>query len=186
VTPQDCWQGRERYTVFDARYGDGSAVASLIAAWRADPSRPGRLHIVALAEGLLPGFHRLPQQDEAVTLDLLCAPLETALAQLGARIDFARLNGIAGQGPGFARGLARLSASDARLGFDRLDEDQRAALAAQGFVFDDGGEDGGARASPAASRACRWRPCPRARPSSSAPAWRDARPRTSCARAAGR
>ena len=43
------WRGRERYTVFDTCYGDGARVRALQEAWRTDPERPGRLHIVALA-----------------------------------------------------------------------------------------------------------------------------------------
>jgi len=135
VTPSSFWQGRERYTVFDTQYGDGSRVAALVEAWRRDPARPARLHIVALSNNLLPGFHRVPQDDDAVTLDLLCVPLETALAQLSARIDFAYVHGV--QGAGFARALARLVASDAVLAADALDDNQVAALAAQGFVFDE-------------------------------------------------
>ncbi|MCC2961220.1 FAD-dependent 5-carboxymethylaminomethyl-2-thiouridine(34) oxidoreductase MnmC [Massilia sp. IC2-278] len=135
MNPSSFWQGRERYTVFDTRHGDGSRVQALVEAWRRDPARPARLHIVALAEGLLPGFHRVPQEDDAVTLDLLCAPLETALAQLSARIDFAYVHGV--PEAGFARALARLVASDAVLAADALDAQQVAALAAQGFVFDE-------------------------------------------------
>ncbi|WP_305824380.1 FAD-dependent 5-carboxymethylaminomethyl-2-thiouridine(34) oxidoreductase MnmC [Massilia brevitalea] len=135
MTPSSFWEGRERYTVFDTQYGDGSRVAALVEAWRRDPARPARLHIVALSNNLLPGFHRVPQDDDAVTLDLLCAPLETALSQLSARIDFAYIHAV--QGAGFARALARLVASDAVLAADALDDEQAAALAAQGFVFDD-------------------------------------------------
>jgi len=96
VNPSSFWQGRERYTVFDMRYGDGSQVAALIDAWRRDPMRPARLHIVALTEGLLPGFHRVPQVDDAIKLELLFAPLDAALSQLSARIDFVRLDGMQG------------------------------------------------------------------------------------------
>ena len=141
MNPASFWQGRERYTVFDTGYGDGSRAAAWIDAWRRDPARPARLHIVALAEGLLPGFHRVPQADDAVTLDLLNAPLDAALAQLSARIDFAYLHGV--RGVGFARALARLVAGDAVLAADALDDEQVAALAAQGFVFD--AVNGGAR-----------------------------------------
>lgn len=137
------WRGRERYTVFDARYGDGSAVRALQDAWRADPEGPGRLHIVALADGLLPGFHRIPQDDPRLTLTLLAAPpasFDSALAQLGAQPDYWRLDGVDGSaGTAFARPLARIAASGARLQADRLDDAQRAALQAQGFVFDGGG-----------------------------------------------
>ena len=133
------WQGRERYTVLYTRYGDGAQVRALIAAWRADPLCPARLHIVALVEGLLPGFHRIPQPDDGVTLDLLCAPLDAALAQLAARIDCAILAGVEDCGTGFARALARLVAGDALLHAEALTGEQAAALAAQGFVFDEPG-----------------------------------------------
>jgi tRNA 5-methylaminomethyl-2-thiouridine biosynthesis bifunctional protein len=139
VNPTRFWQGRERYTVFDTAYGDGTRAAALIRAWRDDPERPACLHIVALADGLLPGFHRIPQAQEGVTLDLLRAPLDAALAQLSARIDFAQLHGLRGPNTGFARGLARLAAPDARLAFDWLEQEQVAALMAQGFVFEGGG-----------------------------------------------
>lgn len=139
VNPARFWQGRERYTVFDTAYGSGARAAALIDAWRNDPERPARLHIVALADGLLPGFHRIPQGMDAVTLDLVSAPLDAALAQLAARIDFVQLHGLRGPNTGFARALARLAASDARLAFDWLEQEQVAALMAQGFVFDKGG-----------------------------------------------
>ncbi|MDB5746628.1 MAG: tRNA 5-methylaminomethyl-2-thiouridine biosynthesis protein, partial [Massilia sp.] len=140
MNPASFWQGRERYTVFDTQYGTGASVAAVIEAWRSDAARPARLHIVALADGLLPGFHRIPQEQAGVTLDLLAAPLEGALSQLSCRIDFACLRGVQGQGTGFARGLARLVASDAHLACDTLDGEQLDALAAQGFVFDEASE----------------------------------------------
>ena len=139
MNPARFWQGRERYTVFDTAYGSGARAAALIEAWRQDPERPARLHIVALADGLLPGFYRIPQADDAVTLDLVSAPLDAALAQLAARIDFVQLHGLRGPNTGFARALARLAAGDARLAFDWLEQEQVAALMAQGFVFDKGG-----------------------------------------------
>ena len=129
------WRGRERYTVFDTHYGDGDRVRAVQAAWRADPDAPARLHIVALADGLLPGFHRIAQDDPRLTLTLLAAPFEAALAQLGAQPDYFHLHGIAGTG--FVRPLARIAASGARLHADELLEEQRAALRGQGFVFDD-------------------------------------------------
>ena len=139
MNPARFWQGRERYTVFDTAYGKGARAAALIEAWRTDPERPASLHIVALADGLLPGVHRIPQFDPAATFDLVSAPLDTALAQLAARIDFVQLHGLRGPNTGFARGLARLAASDARLAFDWLEAEQVAALMAQGFVFEGGG-----------------------------------------------
>jgi tRNA 5-methylaminomethyl-2-thiouridine biosynthesis bifunctional protein len=133
---QEHWRGRERYTVFDASYGDGSKVRALVQAWRAAPARPARLHMVALADGLMPGFHRIPQADPAVTLDLLSAPIGAALAQLVARLDFIRLHDVRGAGSDFARPLARLAAAGALLEAAALDHEQAAALQAQGFGFD--------------------------------------------------
>ena len=131
---QDHWRGRARYTVFDSDHGDGARVAALIAAWRADPQRPQHLHIVALAPDLQPGFHRIPQPDVGVTLDLLAAPLESALAELNAHLDCIRLHAPAGSA--FARPLARLTTLGACINASGLDDAQRTALAAQGFVFE--------------------------------------------------
>ncbi|UVW30500.1 FAD-dependent 5-carboxymethylaminomethyl-2-thiouridine(34) oxidoreductase MnmC [Massilia sp. H6] len=131
------WRGRERYTVFDTAYDD-AAVRALQADWRADPERPARLHIVALTSTLQPGFHRIPQDDPRLSLTLLAMPLEPALAQLGAQPDAVFVAKVAGTG--FARPLARLVASQARLYASGLDQEQRAALAAQGFVFSGDGE----------------------------------------------
>jgi len=128
------WRDRARYTVFDSAYGDGERTGALIAAWRADPQRPQHLHVVALASGRQPGFHRMPQTDAGVTLDLLALPLDTALAELNAHLDFICLHAVAGSA--FARPLARLTALGARLAAPALDDEQRAALTAQGFVFD--------------------------------------------------
>jgi tRNA 5-methylaminomethyl-2-thiouridine biosynthesis bifunctional protein len=131
---QDHWRGHARYTVFDGDYGDGKRTDALIAAWRADPARPTHLHVVALATGRQPGFHRIPQPDAGVTLDLLHLPLDTALAELNTHLDFIILNDA--EGSAFARPLARLTALGARLAASHLDAAQRAALAAQGFVFE--------------------------------------------------
>lgn len=139
---QDHWRGRARYTVFDSDHGDGSRIAALIEAWRADPQRPARLHVLALTDTLQPGFHRIPQAHPGVTLDLLAAPLDTALAELTAHLDAIYLRGV--QGSAFARPLARLTALGARLQAHGLDQQQRAALAAQGFTFDGDGDGDGA------------------------------------------
>ncbi|MFC0253718.1 FAD-dependent 5-carboxymethylaminomethyl-2-thiouridine(34) oxidoreductase MnmC [Massilia consociata] len=135
------WRGRARYTVLDTDHGDGARVRALQDAWRADPDKPARLHIVALGagHGLLPGFHRIPQDDPRLTLTLLAVPLDTALAQLAAQPDAVLLQDAAGAGftGPLARPLSRIVAADARLFADDLDEAQRAALQAQGFVFDE-------------------------------------------------
>jgi tRNA 5-methylaminomethyl-2-thiouridine biosynthesis bifunctional protein len=125
------WQGRTRFTVFD---GDGSRCAALIAQWRADPTRSQQLHLIALAPDLQPGFHRIPQPDSAVTLDLIALPLADALAQLSASLDAIRLHHPAGVD--FARPLARITALGATLDGDGLSAEQVDALRAQGFIFD--------------------------------------------------
>jgi tRNA 5-methylaminomethyl-2-thiouridine biosynthesis bifunctional protein len=145
------WRGRERYTVFDSAYGDGTLVSALVDAWHADPHRPARLHMVALADNLLPGFHRIAQQDARITLDLLSAPIDSALAQLSARLDLIRLRGVAQAGTGFARPLARLAAADVVLEAAGLSAGQAQALAAHGFAFD-GAPDGELRLARFASR----------------------------------
>jgi len=130
------WRGRERYTVLDTDYGDGARLAALQEAWRADPRRCARLHLVAFAPDPLPGFHRIPQDDPRITLTLLAAPLESGLLQLGAQPDAVFLSGAAGTD--FVRPLVRIVAAGARLFTEGLAAEQRAALQAQGFVFDDG------------------------------------------------
>jgi tRNA 5-methylaminomethyl-2-thiouridine biosynthesis bifunctional protein len=133
---QTHWRGREHFVIFDTKWDGGAAFAALVEAWRADPQRPARLHVIALADGTLPGFERVLQPDAAITLDLLHAPLEPALAQLTARIDAVRLHGLADHGAGFARPLARLLTRDAVLHATGLTAAQAAALAATGWAFD--------------------------------------------------
>jgi len=127
------WRGRERYTVFFSHHDDSEA-GRLQAAWHADPERSARLHIVALAPGLQPGFHRIPQADPRLTLTLLSAPIDAALVQLGAQPDAVFLGEV--EGSAFVRPLARIVAAGARLFAHALTAEQRAALQAQGFVFE--------------------------------------------------
>jgi tRNA 5-methylaminomethyl-2-thiouridine biosynthesis bifunctional protein len=131
----DAWRGRARYTVFDTRH-DEERLHVMIDVWRADPQRTPHLHVIALCDTMLPGFHRIPQAEPGLTLDLISAPADSALAQLSARVDLFRLHGIEGEGDSFARSVARLAAADARLAAQDLSAEQMAALAAQGFVFD--------------------------------------------------
>ena len=131
------WQGRARFTVFDSAFGTGERFHALVQAWRDDPLRPARLHYIALDASPLPGCRRLPQADEAVTLDLLSAPLEAALAQLDARIDAIELHGghgAHGVQPGFARALARRCAPGAVLAAHGLNALQARELAGAGFA----------------------------------------------------
>jgi tRNA 5-methylaminomethyl-2-thiouridine biosynthesis bifunctional protein len=130
------WCDRARFTVFDAHYGDGAAIRVLTDVWRTDPHRSPRLHVIARCDHLLPGFHRMPQAEPGLTVDLVNAPLVDALAQLTARIDLFRLHDIEHAGTEFVRHVARLAAHDARLLVQGLTQDQVAALEAQGFVFD--------------------------------------------------
>ena len=127
------WQGRTRFTIFDSGYGDGARFTAVLQAWRADPQGPRHLHYIALASSPLPGFRRVPQDDPDVTLDLLHAPLDLALAQLDARLDAIDLHAINDQGAGFARALARLSAPGATLRATGLTDAQARALGGAGF-----------------------------------------------------
>ena len=133
------WGGRARFVIFDSCFGGGEGFRAALEAWRADPHRPARLHYIALADGALPGFMRMPQDDAHVTLDLLCAPIDTALAQLDARLDAVRLHGAAHLGTNFVRGLARLSVPGTLLWADAVAPALRDALAGAGFGFDSSG-----------------------------------------------
>jgi tRNA 5-methylaminomethyl-2-thiouridine biosynthesis bifunctional protein len=147
------WRGRERFVVFDSGYGGGAAFEAVLAAWRADPQRPARLHYIALAsvhdntgdahwENSLPAPQRIVQADARVTLDLLHAPrgqaiaqaLAHALEQLDARLDAVCLHGLAQAGTGFVRPLARMSAPGTLLTGSNLTPAQIAALGAAGFA----------------------------------------------------
>jgi tRNA 5-methylaminomethyl-2-thiouridine biosynthesis bifunctional protein len=128
------WHGRAHFTVFDSAYGDGKRYQALLQRWRDDPHRPARLHYIALDQSPLPGFRRIPQADQGVTLDLLCAPLDEALHQLDARLDAIALHDIADAGSGFARALARLAAPGAGLTASGLTQSQAHVLGGAGFA----------------------------------------------------
>jgi tRNA 5-methylaminomethyl-2-thiouridine biosynthesis bifunctional protein len=138
---QDAWRGQAHCTVFDADYDEGSSAQVLIDVWRADPQRSPRLHVIALSADLkphclMPGFHRIPQAEPGLTLDLLSAPIEAALGQLSARVDLFRLRGLEAAGTDFVRALGRVAAPQARLLARGLTHEQTAALEAEGFVFE--------------------------------------------------
>lgn len=132
------WRGRASFTIFDSGFGDGAKWRALLQAWRTDPQRPARLHYIALDTGPLPGFRRLPQIDAAVTLDLLNAPFNAALAQLDARLDAISLHDMASHGSGFARALARLAAPGAVLVAHGLTDVQAHTLGGAGFACSSG------------------------------------------------
>lgn len=123
------WRARACFTIFDT----GSDFQAVLQAWRADPQRPARLHLISLRRGPLPGFRRIPQLEPGVTLDLLCAPFDAALAQLDARLDAICLHDIANEGTGFARALARLAAPGALLSAGGLTQAQAHAVGGAGF-----------------------------------------------------
>jgi tRNA 5-methylaminomethyl-2-thiouridine biosynthesis bifunctional protein len=142
---RDAWCTQAHYTVFDSDYGDGASFRVMADVWRTDPHRSPHLHVIALCtqsdpDCLLPGFHRIPQPEPGLTLDLLNAPIDTALGQLAARVDLFRLHGLENAGTDFARALARVAAPQARLLCQGLTAEQVAALEAQSFVFEPGSE----------------------------------------------
>jgi tRNA 5-methylaminomethyl-2-thiouridine biosynthesis bifunctional protein len=135
------WCSQARYTVFDTGYGDGAGCRVLADVWRTDPHRSPHLHMIALCtqpgpDCALPGFHRIPQAEPGLTLDLINAPIDAALCQLSARVDLFRLHGLEAAGADFARALARVAAPQACLLGQGLTPAQVAALEAQGFVFE--------------------------------------------------
>lgn len=133
------WRNKARYTVFSSEFGDGSAFRVFTDVWRTDAQRSPHLHVIALCRDMMPGFHRMPQPEAGLTLDLVSAPIEAALAQMTARVDLFRLHDLAQAGTDFVRPLARLAAQDACLLADGLTPEQTAALTAQGFVFEPDG-----------------------------------------------
>ena len=141
---QELWAERASFVIFDACHGDGAGFREAVKAWRADPARPGRLHYIALdRQAAMPGLRRVPGHGDAVTLDLLGAPIDAALSQLRAQLDFAWLHGMAGQGSHFARALGRLAAPGMRLRCEGLAPAQQRALEAASFALD--GEAGTGR-----------------------------------------
>lgn len=130
------WRARAHFVIFDAAYGDGAAFQKTLHAWRNDPQRPARLHYIALAGEALPGYRRVPQIEDAVTLDLLSAPLDNALEQLTARLDAIWLHQAFDAGTRFAHALGKLAAPGALLDADGLTQAQMAAIERAGFVWE--------------------------------------------------
>lgn len=120
------------FTVFDSAFSE-ERLQRHIAAYGA---RAQRLHIVALAPHLLPGWHRMLRSD-AVTVDLLSASLAEAVPELSLRIDALHVDGIADQGEGWARQLSKLCVPGAALVAEGLTQGQARALSDVGFRFDD-------------------------------------------------
>ncbi len=131
----ELWRGRERFTVFDADYGDGARFQALVQAWLQDAGRPAHLHVVALdPHGSLPGLFRIPRQAAGLTLDLVCAPAAAGLAELSAQFDAVCLHNL--QGSDWVRPLARLCKPGTTLHSEGLDAAQLQLLADAGFGRD--------------------------------------------------
>lgn len=118
------WQGRESFTILETGFGIGLNFLAAWEAWRADPSRPKRLHFVSverqpfsradLATTLAPfaeiapfsraltqawpaplaGFHRMPFDGGNVILTLMFGEGAQMLPQLVARADALFLDGF--------------------------------------------------------------------------------------------
>ena len=142
---RDVWRGRERCTVLDAAH-DEQRLRVLVDVWRTDPLRSPHLHVIALCGHLMPGFHRMPQSEPGLTIDLVNAQVDAALAQLSARVDLFRLRGMedadAGSMRAVAYAMARLASAGACLVGQGLTDVQVGALQEQGFVFDGAHTDG--------------------------------------------
>ena len=137
---RSAWRGKARFTIFDSGHDHQVRFDAVLQLWLADPARPARLHYIALGDGAMAGFRRVPQVHPGVTFDLLVTPLATALAQLDARLDALMLHDLEGQGSGFARALVRLAEPGALLMAQRLSDTQAHALAGAGFDCRDCGQ----------------------------------------------
>ncbi|MCU0950573.1 MAG: tRNA (5-methylaminomethyl-2-thiouridine)(34)-methyltransferase MnmD, partial [Burkholderiaceae bacterium] len=117
------WAGRAQFVILETGFGLGTNVLATWQAWRDDPARPARLHIVSVeahpvdaaalraaappelearAEQLaaqwplpLPGLHRLLFDDGAVTLTLVFGDATTLLPTLALGADAIYLDGFA-------------------------------------------------------------------------------------------
>jgi tRNA 5-methylaminomethyl-2-thiouridine biosynthesis bifunctional protein len=139
------------HVILDAGFGRGERFLALWEEWRQAPRR-APLHYLALTPQLpsppdaapeqlralwplaVPGWHRVLLDEGRVTLDLIVAPLEDALAQIEARVDAFYLPADATAFKGLARALAKLAAQDAQLIAPAPDEALVWALHAAGFV----------------------------------------------------
>jgi tRNA 5-methylaminomethyl-2-thiouridine biosynthesis bifunctional protein len=139
------------YVILDTDFGQGTHFLL----GRAGAQQSGRaLHYLAIAPQLpaapealrdvwplaVPGWHRVLLDDGLVTLDLIVAPLEAALAQIEARVDEFHLpaSGVPSSAGTFtctalARALAKLAAPGAQLYAQAPDEALVWALHGAGF-----------------------------------------------------
>ncbi len=118
------WRGRDRFVVLEIGFGLGNNALATWQAWREDPARSGRLHIVAIEAHpptrrdiattpreaplgplaselatawppLVPGLHRLAFDDERVEMLLAFGDVADWLPQITARVDAFFLDGFA-------------------------------------------------------------------------------------------
>ena len=157
------WRGRDCTVVCDSRFGGGDRFVALWRAWRDDPQRSARLHVVgagwqpdaratgdpalanALAAALPPdlrGLHRLSFEGGRVQLLLDRAAGREALRGVIAEVDAFIVDGDDfADAVGFAKSLGRLAAGGARLWADAVPAPRAlAALKAAGFRACDGAD----------------------------------------------
>lgn len=136
------WKGRERFVVLCSEFAGGEYFLAIWEAWRNDPARCDRLHVVCLAaeppsrdqllatlpatQGstqligawppLTPNLHRLSFEQARVQLLLAVGTAQTWLPELSMRFDALWLTPTPQQWPDRAvRSLARLSAPGAAI-----------------------------------------------------------------------
>jgi len=119
------------FTVLDTRYSE-ERVRAHAAAYR---GRAAHLHIIALDPTLLPGMHRMPGADPAITIDRVSASLAALVPELCARLDALHLEDIAAEGAGWMRTLSKLCAPGAQLFVNDLAPTQIKAFHDAGFRF---------------------------------------------------
>ena len=127
------WRGRARFVVLAGAHGEH--LAALVDAWRADPQRPTRLHLIVLGAPLaLPGVLRSEMEAGAVVQDAFSAPLASALNQVDASVDAFLLGDVRDCGARWIGAMRRLAASGATLHAYALEGAQLRALASVGFA----------------------------------------------------
>lgn len=163
------WQGKAQFTIAETGFGTGLNFLATWQAWQADPQRCPRLHFISIEKHpiqpatlhellanypelqgyarellahyppLLAGFHRLHFAQGRLTLTLCFMDVQSALAELVARVDAWYLDGFApARNPAMwslpvMQGIARLSHADTTLATFTAASEVRRTLQAAGF-----------------------------------------------------
>lgn len=143
----DRWRARGRCVVMLGHFGDGRDFLTLRDRWRADPHRPERLHVIALAEPArppapeladqwpvaTPDLHLLRFDDDRVQLQLAFGDPRRWWRELAAEVDAFWLDGAQADPFTMPKALMRLSAPLAEVHLHNAPAALLAGLRARGF-----------------------------------------------------